>query len=289
MDDGNEATERISPMSRKTALITGATDGIGKAAAAKLLSEGWEVVIVGRNSRKCDATVKELKEKTKSERITSLTADLSLLSDVKKATENFLRHHTTLDFLLLNANAIANDRIVTGEGNEQNFALGYLSRALMITMLEKTLAETPNSQILAVIGMDTQPVDFNDLTIQHDFTGRKGLGRWQWAMNVFAAEYNKTGEIPLNLYMPGLVKTKILANEPQPMRAFVKFMNMVVGISPEQSAENIFFVMNDIVSSRKKGTCYSWKKERSLPKIAMTAGDGERLLKATEELTALYI
>ena len=75
----------------------------------------------------------------------------------------------------------------------------------------------------------------------------------------FSSEYNKTSKVPLNLYMPGLVKTKILANEPQPMRAFVKLMNFIMGLTPQQSADNVFVVINDIVSLKKKGTCYSWK------------------------------
>jgi len=45
----------------RVALITGATDGVGKATARKLLSEGWEVVIVGRNPEQCDSTVLELR------------------------------------------------------------------------------------------------------------------------------------------------------------------------------------------------------------------------------------
>ena len=49
----------------KTALITGATDGIGKATAVKLLSEGWKVVIIGRNPARCEGTVMELKTVTR--------------------------------------------------------------------------------------------------------------------------------------------------------------------------------------------------------------------------------
>jgi len=276
-------------MTQKTALITGATDGIGKATAKKFLQEGWKVVIIGRNPSRCESTVSELKTLTKNNDISAITVDLSILSDVKAAMGKFLSENERLEFLLLNANAIANDRIVTKEGNEQNFALGYLSRVLMIKSLETVMKNTPNSQILSVIGMDTVRLDFDDLIIEKNFTGRKGLGRWQWAMNVFTREYNVSGAVPLNLYMPGLVKTKILANEPQPMRAFVKLMNFLMGISVEKSAENIYSVYNEIAVTKKKCSCYSWKKERSFPKVDMQSDDQKKLWKVTDNLLTKFL
>ncbi len=272
-----------------TTLITGGTDGIGKATARKLLTEGWKVVIIGRNQARCETTVSELKTATKNNEISAIVADLSILSDVKKAVEKFKSENKRLDFLLLNANAIANKRIVTKEGFEQNFALGYLSRVLMIKSLENVLKNTSNSQILSVIGLDTKRLDFDDLTIENKFSGGKGLGRWQWSMNVFTREFNEKSSIPLNLYMPGLVKTKILANEPQPMRAFVKLMNIIVGISVEKSAENIFNVLNEIVINKKIFTCYSWKKERSFPKVEMKSDDQKKLWELTDNLLKAYL
>ena len=273
----------------KTALITGATDGIGKATAKKLLSEGWRVVIIGRNQLRCETTVSELKAATTSNEISAFVADLSLLCETAKAADKFLSEYQSLDFLLLNANAIANQRTVTSEGFEQNFALGFLSRALMIKKLEQVMRKTPNTHILAVVGLDTVRLDFEDLAIQNNFTGRKALGRWQWAMNVFTREFAEKAAVPLNLYMPGLVKTKILANEPQPMRAFVKLMNILVGISVEKSAGNVFSVMNDIVTGRKSGTCYSWKKERKFPAVEMKSEDRKRLWDLTENLIKPYL
>lgn len=270
----------------KTALITGATDGIGKATAKKLLSEGWKVVLIGRNPHKCETTVSELKKI--SEEVSAIVCDLSILNDVNKAVDKFLSENIRLDVLLLNANAIANQRILTKEGNEQNFALGYLSRALMIKKLDGVLKNTVNSQILSVVGMDYSRIDFEDLTIERSFTGRKGLTRWQWAMNVFTREFNENNSIPLNLYMPGLVKTKILANEPQPMRTFVKIMNVLVGISVEKAADNIFSVINEVTNNHKKGTCYAWRKERSFPKVEMKEADQNRLWEVTNKLLSPF-
>ena len=84
--------------------------------------------------------------------------------------------------------------------------------------------------------------------------------------------------------MSGLVKTKILANEPQPMRAFVKLMNVIVGVSVEKAAENIYSVMNDVTINHKKGKCYSWRKERAYPKVEMQAGDQKKLWEVTDKL-----
>lgn len=269
---------------KQIALITGATDGIGKATAAKLLKEGWEVIIVGRNRQKVADTVAGLKAQCSRQSISGITADLSLMADVTNACDEFLKNHTRLDLLLLNANAIANERIITKEGNEQNFAIGYLSRVLMIKKLEKVLEDTHQSQIISVIGLDVSRVDFEDITIEKDFTGRKGLTRWQWAINLFTKAYNQSGIVPMNLYMPGLVRTKILKNEPQPMRLLVQIMNVIMGLTPEKSAENIFKVINEIKTKGKRNATYSYSKERKPIKLEVHTGDSEKLITLTEKL-----
>lgn len=274
---------------QKTAIITGATDGIGKALAQRLLVENMEVVIIGRNREKVRNTVKELSSKTNKNSIYGITADLTLMKDVKSACDEFLKNHNELNYLILNANAIANDRIITVEGNEQNFAIGYLSRVLMIKLLEKTMEATPYSQILSVIGLDVSRVNFDDLTIEKDFTGRKGLTRWQWAINLFTDIYNKERKIPMNLYMPGLVKTKILKNEPQPMRIFVQIMNMIMGLKPEKSAEKILKVINEIELRKLSNATFSYSKQRKPIKLELKTGDDLRLMNVTNTIMQNFI
>ena len=73
----------------RVALITGGTDGIGKAVAARLLRDHWEVVVVGRDPSRCAATVSELTARGTGP-VTAIVADLSLLAEkLKEVTDKF--------------------------------------------------------------------------------------------------------------------------------------------------------------------------------------------------------
>lgn len=272
----------------KTALITGATDGIGKALALKLLKENFRVILIGRNPKKVNTTIADLKAISKNIEVYGITSDLSRMSDVALACNEFLKYNSTLDLLVLNANAIANERIITTEGNEQNFALGYLSRVLMIQKLKSVLEKTTKSQIISVIGLDVSRLDFSDITISNKFTGRKGLTRWQWAINLFTHYYNQHSSVPMNLYMPGLVKTKILKNEPQPSRLFVQIMNLIIGLSPEKAADNMYKVINEIDKYSLTDKTFSYSKQRKSIKLETHTGDIERLVALTNSLLEKY-
>jgi NAD(P)-dependent dehydrogenase (short-subunit alcohol dehydrogenase family) len=271
-----------------TALVTGGTDGIGKATAKKLLSHGWDVVIVGRSASRCEATVEELKSTTGNGSIAALVADLAIMDEVGQAADAFLAAHDRLDFLFLNANAITQERVVTSEGFEANFALGYLGRALLTLKLRGLLEGNQGSQIMTVVGLNVQRLDFDDLTMETDFSGRAALARWQWAAQVFAGEFNRRNSVPLNIYIPGLVRTKILANEPQPMRTFVKLMNLVIGIPVDKAADNVFSVMEEVSHSGIRGATYAWKKQRKPLELTEQPGDAERLWELTENLLQEY-
>ena len=276
-------------MKNRIALITGATDGIGKAVARKLLVEGWRVVIVGRNPQRCDATVAELLTAAPSSQISAITADLTLLSDTKKAVEKFLAENPSLDFLFLNANAIAQERIVTPEGFESNFALGHLSRALMALKLEPILKATPDSQIMTVVGLNMSKLDYDDLSLAKHYSSGQALARWQWSTQVFSKKFNEVSPVLMNVYMPGLVRTKILANEPQPMRLMVKIMNLVVGISVEKSADNVFIALNDVSQNKRKDALYQWKDVKPSPALDMTPDDLQLLWDLTKKLLTPYL
>ena len=274
---------------RRVALITGGTDGIGKATAKRLLDEGWEVAIVGRDPARCAAAVAELGGEAGG-RTSAIVADLSLLAETRRACAEFLAGHGRLDFLFLNANAITQTRVLTSEGFEANLALGYLSRALMAQQLADALTATPGSQVLAVVGLNRSRLDFDDLTMAEGFKGMEALGRWQWAMQVYAREWNARSKVPMNIYMPGIVKTKILDSEPSlVMRTVIKVVYAVKAVSVEQSAGYVVDVLRDVEEHHRRDAYYSVRKLKPRRDLGDLPGDQEALWKLTRDLLQPYL
>jgi hypothetical protein len=192
-------------------------------------------------------------------------------------------------FLFLNANAIAQERLITSEGFESNFAQGHLSRALMALKLGPVLNATPDAQIMTVVGLNTSKLDYDDLSIARNYASGAALARWQWSTRVFSKQFNATNPTLMNVYIPGLVRTKILANEPLPMRLIVKIMNLIIGIPVEKSAENVWFALNDVVQNKRKDSLYQWKGVKTSPSLDMTAEDPQLLWALTHKLLAPYL
>ena len=276
---------------RRTALVTGGTDGIGKAVARRLLRDDWEVVVVGRSASRCEATLAELNAEAPGGRATALVADLGLLAETRRACDELLAAHGRLDLRLLNANAIAQTRTLTTEGQEANLALGFLSRALMAQALRPALEAAARPQVLTVVGLNKRPhLDFGDLTMECDFSGMKALGRWQWAMQVYAREWNVRERVPINVYMPGIVKTKILESEPNLLlRYLIKAIYAVRATTPDRSAEYILGVTRDVEEHGRRDAYYSVKTLKPPRDLEDTPGDQAALWEATSRLLRPYL
>lgn len=275
--------------SPKVALVTGATDGIGKATARRLLSEGWEVVVTGRSAAKCEATLTELRAASPGAEVSALVADLSAMDDVRHLAGQFLAAHDRLDLLLLNANSITQAHTRTRDGFEANLAVGYLGRVLLTWALEDVLRRTAGSSVLTVVGLNLDRLDFEDPSKAEGFSSMKALGHWQWAAQVFAREWNRrVPSVAMNVYMPGLVRTKILADEPQPMRLFVHIANALIGLPVAKAGVELAAVIEDIRQSGRRDACYARTKLKPPRDLRERPGDGERLWAMTERLLASW-
>ena len=109
-----ESRRRWNPLSAyqgdRHALITGATSGLGLAAARQLAERGARITIVGRGEGKAQALVTELQAQTGNEHIAAEVADLSLMSDVHALCDRLLEAGDPVDMLINNAGALFNPR-----------------------------------------------------------------------------------------------------------------------------------------------------------------------------------
>ena len=154
----------------------------------------------------------------------------------------------------------------------------------MSEALEGVLAATPDSQVLTVVGLNKSRLDLDDLAMERGFKAMEALGRWQWATHLLAREYSKRSSVPMNIYMPGIVKTKILSSEPQPMRTILKLLYLLVAISVEKSALNVITVMRDVREHHRQGQYYSVDKLKADADLNAKDGDADALWDLTETL-----
>ncbi|WP_086825205.1 TIGR03618 family F420-dependent PPOX class oxidoreductase [Allokutzneria sp. NRRL B-24872] len=142
-------------------VITGGTDGIGKALARAYLKRGHEVVVIGRDQAKSP------------EGAHFVRADLSLVGDTRAAIAELRSRYSKIDGVVLCARHLQSERQVTTEGFEHNFALYYLSRFLLSYELTELLHAADDPVILNVAGPGPNPehVRWDDLGLESGYDG----------------------------------------------------------------------------------------------------------------------
>ena len=195
------------------ALITGATSGIGRAAATQLAAMGARVTLVARDRLKAEELVAELHHETGNERIHVEIADLSLMSDVHALCDRLLAAGETIDMLINNAGALFNPRQTTAEGLEKSFALLLLSPYILTERLLPLLQQSGSARVVNVLsgGMYTQKIDVEDLQSQRGaYSGSVAYARAKRGLMIateeWAARWEEYG-ITVNAMHPGWADT----------------------------------------------------------------------------------
>jgi NAD(P)-dependent dehydrogenase (short-subunit alcohol dehydrogenase family) len=167
-------------MDGRTVVVTGATSGLGLAAAAQLAALGAELVLVGRNEAKAKSAVGDLFAASGNQQIGYEIADLSLMSDVEALADRLLTNHESIHVLINNAGALFNERQVTAEGIELTLATNVLSGFLLTNLLLPRLQESAPARIVNVSsgGMYTQGVSLGNLQWKKgEYNGSKAYAR----------------------------------------------------------------------------------------------------------------
>src|SRR5260370_17910275 len=139
--------------SKKNALVTGGTDGVGKEVAYGLARAGHRVVLVGRDADKGARVEREMRETTGNADVQFLQADLSLVREANRLADEIAARWPALHYLVHSAGIVRGRRVLTEEGIESNFAVNYVSRFALTNRLLPLLepaGRPPEAATLAI-------------------------------------------------------------------------------------------------------------------------------------------
>lgn len=263
-------------------LITGGTDGIGKASAKELVKLGYNVIIVGNTEEKGKAVVDEIKQATPDGHIQFWKADLSLISEVWRISKLFLSQFKHLDTLILCAFQMQPKRKLTSEGLEKTFALYYLSRFVLIQYLDSAIGIMGETRIIdfATPGQNYGEIDFSDIAMERNYSAMNALKRGSFCNDLMAVEYSKRAnnkQFTFILVWPGTVRTGVINPYPQPLKSILKVYLWLFGTSPEKTGKISAYYATDksLMNSRLK--IFHRKKEIKLGASRLDSGLSQKV------------
>ncbi|WNV84520.1 SDR family NAD(P)-dependent oxidoreductase [Umezawaea sp. Da 62-37] len=263
-----------------TTVITGGTDGIGRALAVHRLRRGGTVVVVGRSRTKFDALVAAAGGSGSAHFI---GADLRLVAENLRVAGEVATAFPVVDALVLAAAYVHRKRVVTEEGFEHTFALHYLSRHLLATRLRPSLqaASAPLVLDTTVPGAPADAVRWEDMQLEDGFTW-KAANLHTRRLGLLSGLRVGTDHLRYALYNPGFVRTAHQGALNGPERAVVNLLGRTLGTAPEKAV----LPLADLIGNRPDAplSAYAGRKRLPLAIDAADHADAERLHAVTEEL-----
>jgi retinol dehydrogenase 14 len=241
----------MSDLEGKVALVTGATSGIGKAAALELAKMGAHVIVVGRNLAKTEASVQEIKTQSANQLVDMLLADLSSMKAVRQLAQEFKEQYQQLDILVNNAGAIVTSRQESVDGYEMTFAVNHLAHFLLTNLLLDVLQSSNAARVINV-SSDAHPMatlDFDDLQNKNTYQFLKVYAKSKLANILFTYELARRLEgsnVSVNAMEPGAVATNLLGYNSGPFwnllaRFISPFLSPFLS-TPKKGAETIIYL-----------------------------------------------
>lgn len=227
-------------MAKPVCLITGATEGVGKATARALAAKGFTVVLAARSLAKAENVKREIGTASGAKDIDIVVGDLASLTQVRQMAETVQRRHPRLDLLINNAGIMAAKRTLTEDGNKSSYQVNYLSHFLLTQLLLDALKNSGRGRIIN-LGSGIYTIgkfDPGNLQSEQRFSG---IGAYA-ASKLFVlmstielAARLRSEHITVNAVHPGVVNTHMLRSATG-IFMLIAVLASPVAVSPEKGA-----------------------------------------------------
>lgn len=172
----------MRPLEESTVLVTGATDGLGRAVAERLAVEGATVLIHGRDRQRLAAAEADIEMLAGADRVRTYQADFASLAEVRRMAEQICRDEPELHALVNNAGIgsgkpDSEQREVSRDGHELRFAVNYLAGFLLTHEVLGLLTDSAPARIVNVASIGQAPIDFDDPQVENGYDGSRAYGQ----------------------------------------------------------------------------------------------------------------
>jgi NAD(P)-dependent dehydrogenase (short-subunit alcohol dehydrogenase family) len=269
-----------------TALITGATAGLGRELAEALARAGVAVGIVARDAARGAATKTAIDAASGSSAARVFMADLSRPADVRQLAADVLDASARLDILVHCAAVYTRHRTLTPDGLESMFATNQLAPFLLTNLLRDRLVASAPARVLIVTAPAGNKIDFDDLSGERGFSSLPRFGASKAAdlllMREFARRFEGTA-VTVNAVHPGLMKTDLMTGAPALLRWGVR----IVSASPAKAAAAITPLLLGPEYATRSGLFFKDGEEVDPPAYTRDVDEAKRLWDVDAKLVGI--
>jgi NAD(P)-dependent dehydrogenase (short-subunit alcohol dehydrogenase family) len=222
-------------------VLTGATRGIGRAAAIELARQGAELALVGREPARLEAVAREAEAARDGAIVHQHVADLTLMAEVRRLAEELRERYAHIDVLANNAGALFSSRKETSEGFERTFALNHLAPFLLTNLLRDRLS---GAQVVTTASDAHKQgrLDLDDLQSGRSYSAFRVYGTSKLCNILFTRELaRRARELRANCFHPGTIRTGFGKNESGVWKILITIAGPFMK-SPEQGARSLVWL-----------------------------------------------
>jgi NAD(P)-dependent dehydrogenase (short-subunit alcohol dehydrogenase family) len=265
----------------KTALVTGSTDGVGRVVAQRMAAAGARVLIHGRDADRGRRAVADISKAGGTAEF--LPADLGSLAEVRRLADTVRAHEARLDILINNAGigTAGASRQTSADGHELRFAVNYLAGFLLTRLLLPLIQASPPARIVNVSSAGQQALDFDNVMLSRDYSGRRAYCQSKLAQIMFTIDLAQE-----------LAGTGVIVNALHPATYMDTAMVRRAGVTPVSSVdEGAEAILNLAVSpdlAAVSGRYFNGLREARADRQAYEDAARKRLMGISLALTEGY-
>lgn len=287
----------MADLQGKTVLITGATNGIGRAAALTLAKMGATVAVAGRNRQRLDATVAMIRAESGNEAVSGLLADLATQADARQLAAAFRQRHTRLDILLNNAGAAFRERSDTADGLERTFAVNHVACYLLTRLLLDLLQDSAPTRVVVVSSeahRQLKALDFDNLDGRRSWgmLGFKAYAQTKLANILFTRELARRlagSGVTVNAMHPGVVNTGLFQKAGGVFGLALRALAPLFMKTPAQGADTLVWLATSDEVAATSGAYFDNRRQREPSAAALDDDAARRLWALSAELCGLPV